>query len=263
MEEIRLSSYEDFELKLKEKISDIENFKKKNPYKHYSEPLFRGHRKSSWELATTLERYIKSSEYPYLNYFQKMKNIQKDVQGLTGKKWNLNTPSFAEDNFGNYPNTEEYEFMAYLRHHGFPSPLLDWTSSMEVASFFAFQKLSDEENVAIYVYINYIGQAEAYWVGKPKIFNLGHNIKPDARHENQKSCYTMSLKTTSGKKIICNHEEALGNERSLNKKLKKYLIPSKERNKVLEKLEESGVDSFTLFRDEDSLMERLKKREFS
>src|SRR5579871_975887 len=34
-----------------------------------------------------------------------------------------------------------YDYMAYLRHHGFPSPLLDWTRSPYVAAFFAFRDL--------------------------------------------------------------------------------------------------------------------------
>jgi len=192
MIEIPVSSFEEFERRVKEIVLGIENFKKNNPLIHYSDPLFRGQRKGSWKLVTTLERHIEFSEYPFLDYFQKMKNVQKDIQRVTGKKWNLNQ-TFGEGNCNNpIPYPEEYEFMAYLRHHGFPSPLLDWTSSMEVASFFAFQKPSDEENVAVYVYINYIGRGEAFWASKSKLTTLGPNIMPDMRHKIQKSQYTMS-----------------------------------------------------------------------
>jgi hypothetical protein len=264
IKKIKVSSYEEFEQKVVGIFRGIEEKKNDNPGKCYSYPLFRGQKNSSWTLKTTLERYIEHSEYPYLDYLQKMKNVQKYIYKYFGKKFKLNK-TFAEGNFNNFsniPNEEEYKCMAYLRHHGFPSPLLDWTSSMEIASFFAFREPSDEENVAVYVYITDIGCGEAWWSGKPKINYLGPNITADERHENQKSEYTMSLRYSEEREIICNHEDALGNEKYLDKKFKKFLIPSCERKKVLKKLEKSGINAYTLFKDEDSLMEWLRIKEF-
>lgn len=272
----QLSSFEEFEQEVEEIVSGIETAKKNNPLKIYSAPLFRGQTNSSWKLKSTLERterYLESSEFTYLHYLQILRNVQKDIQRETGKKWNLNQ-TFGECNLNNYnyqptPYREEYEFMAYLRHHRFPSPLLDWTSSMKVASFFAFQDPSDEENVSVYVYLEYIGRGDFGWMGKPNIETLGPNIKPDMRHEKQESSYMLSIATIEGRKIICNIEDAIKNKIYIDKKLKKYLIPFREREKVLEELERSGIDAHSLFQDddedslsEDLLMERLKKREF-
>jgi hypothetical protein len=36
--------------------------------------------------------------------------------------------------------SSSYDFMTRLRHHGFPSPLLDWPQSPYTAAFFAFNK---------------------------------------------------------------------------------------------------------------------------
>lgn len=36
--------------------------------------------------------------------------------------------------------SSSYGFMTRLRHHGFPSPLLDWPQSPYIAAFFAFNK---------------------------------------------------------------------------------------------------------------------------
>jgi len=274
MVEIQVSSYEEFERKVEGIFSGIETTKKNNPFKVYSAPLFRGQGHSSWKLKSTLERtlerterFLESSEFTYLHYLQIMRNVQKDIQREAGKKWDINQ-TFDDCPFPNSPYQEEYEFMAYLRHHRFPSPLLDWTFSMKVASFFAFQNHSDEENVAVYVYLEHIGRADAGWTGRANLETPGPDIKPDIRHKKQESNYMLSIATIEGRKIICNIEDAIKNKIYIDKKLKKYLIPSRERKKVLEKLERSGINAFTLFQDEDSLidedslMERLKKREF-
>jgi len=270
MVEIPFSSFEELEQEVEKELSRIKNLMKTNPLKYYSLPLFRGQRKSSWKLKSTLERYIKSPEYPYLDYLQKMRNVQRDIQRETGKEFDLNqTFGGSNSNFQFIPYQGEYEFMAYLRHHGFPSPLLDWTSKIEVASFFAFQNPSDEENVAIYSYIEFIGEADFGWMAQANITVLGHDIYPDIRHKRQESSYTFSMKTVEEKKIFCYIEDGIENKMHIDKKLKKYLIPSGEREKVLKKLEVSGIDGHFLFPDEgedtqneDSLVEMLKRREF-
>ncbi|WP_408735447.1 FRG domain-containing protein [Acidocella aminolytica] len=45
-----------------------------------------------------------------------------------------------------------FDYLNYLRQHGFPSPLLDRTRSILVPAFFAFQNIAEKRNGAtIYV----------------------------------------------------------------------------------------------------------------
>jgi hypothetical protein len=39
----------------------------------------------------------------------------------------------------------EIEYLAYLRHHGFPTPLIDFTSSSYIALFFACEDFNQKE----------------------------------------------------------------------------------------------------------------------
>jgi formylglycine-generating enzyme required for sulfatase activity len=267
MVEIEVLSFKEFEEMVEDSLSKIKKLRQYNPFKGFYPPLFRGQRKSSWKLKSTLERLTKLSEYPFLLYFQKMKKVQEEIQKVTGEKWHLNYPPFGDRGL-EIPNEETYRFMIYLRHHRFPSPLLDWTSSKEVAAFFAFQNHSDEKYVAIYEYLDRIGRSgeNVVWAEESHVRLLGPDVfKPDKRHEKQKSWYMLSIKEPE---IICNIEDAIKNEQYSDEKLKKYLIPSSERKKVLKKLEKLGINNINLFPDEESsgdvdlLMERLKEGYF-
>ena len=46
-------------------------------------------------------------------------------------------------------------YLAYLRHHGFPSPLLDWTKSPYIAAYFAMVNAPQKEvkKVSVFAYL--------------------------------------------------------------------------------------------------------------
>jgi hypothetical protein len=65
------------------------------------------------------------------------------LEHYTDERWNLRSfPEYAREiaELQDVMRVELpcYPYLAYLRHHGFPSPLLDWTESASVAAYFAY-----------------------------------------------------------------------------------------------------------------------------
>lgn len=102
-----------------------------------SAPLFRGQSNQSWPPLTTLERFSAKS-WSIKRYHRLLQSVGPAVFSLTSKAWNLGEDPDNVDQSRHIP-PPAYEFMIYLRHYGFPSPLLDWSRSPYVAAFFAFE----------------------------------------------------------------------------------------------------------------------------
>jgi hypothetical protein len=128
--------------------------------------IFRGQADSEWRLETTLERNGQSI-MPIADYYNLIvRQVGPSVSSFTS----MQAPSFNENLWKElsaraqyersiffdqavFPGGEHFEYVAYLRHHGFPSPLLDWSLSPYVAAFFAFRDAAPKiEKRSIFVY---------------------------------------------------------------------------------------------------------------
>jgi hypothetical protein len=154
--ELREGSWQEFEIWLQE-LRDR---------KYRRGLIFRGQADSSWRLETTLERSGRST-MPVADYYQLIVGgIGPTVSAFSS----MQAPLFNENLWRElsaqaqyersiffdqavFPGGEHFEYVAYLRHHGFPSPLLDWSQSPYVAAFFAFREAVPKiEKRSIFVY---------------------------------------------------------------------------------------------------------------
>jgi FRG domain len=261
---IKTTSWEDF-------LKKIEEFKTVNC--EPSAPIFRGQGSNSWCLETTLERYLGDPSVDARNYDRWLVAIKPSLDIFSDRFKNLDDSILNEDETNSsrpLPPHEKLIYMAYLRHYGFPSPLLDWSDSVYIASFFAFdkkefetdKKIKDDPYVAVYAYCEFPEGRQDGWVGVT-IESIGSYIAVDSRHFHQQCRYTLCRKRDGNLNYTyVSHEKAFENGENLEHGLLiKYLIPKKERTKVLDFLDSVNINAYSLYGSQEALFETLAYRE--
>lgn len=243
MRPIPLESWESFEQHVSDMIADWNKLKAQGKYDQWATPRFRGHADAEWKLETTLERFTKKQSWSQEQYYKTIRSIRPADISITGKQWDLQ--EFEDGKFA----PSGYEFMIYLRHHGFPSPLLDWTRSPYVAAFFAFQSQEPTkcEQVAIYSYIqqyNYSADtAIAKDSSKPSVHGLGPYAVTHKRHYAQQCEYSICVQEVDGKYVYSSHENPeFGDPNSNLGPVKKIHSSSERENKSAKSLAPNECD---------------------
>jgi hypothetical protein len=259
MKTIDLRTWEEFEAEVA-KLNTFLSGQKRHEFDYVARPLFRGQSRASWELETSLERYLRSvvSIEQYNRYLLRIKPA---VEAYTERSWKVEREIKIEEDttFHSVPN---YEFMLYARHHGFPSPLLDWSQSPYVALFFAFQNAVPGQRVSVFAYVDDIGSGKGGWVGSPQISALGPYVSSHRRHFMQQSQYTIATEKVKDEWVYCSHEKYFsGTTDESQDLLIKFTLPGELRNKYLQKLQQMNINAFTLYGTDESLMDMLAFRE--
>lgn len=259
MEEYSVNCWEEFENRL-QGLESARN-EKSNSGSSPSEYLFRGHSNSTWELETTLERFT-STPLSLTNYYRFALVASKKISVFTGVKWDI--PSLEE--YGQWLKDKDllsfydfkaYEYLAYLRHHGFPSPLLDWSQSPYIAAFFAFRTVDkNASNVAIYAYQDHSG-AKIKLSDIPCIHRLGPYVSAHKRHFLQQSQYTFCTENNDNAVLYTRHQKVFSRNNQEQDLLWKFIIPVSQRKSFLAQLYKMNINSYSLFGSEDSLLESI------
>ncbi len=289
MKTIDLKDWDEFQNKLYFP-SDVEKVMETLITRRSSEIYFRGQANADWELKTTLQRLEEKivNNYDFFPYLCKAVSICGAVDSYAGSNWNLDkgglsTGEISFDTFEKLRGTNVLknsykirkkiiEYLIYLRHCGFPSPLLDWSESPYVAAFFAFSEIPKvTERVAIYQFQE-MPQGIKHIEDDPgaKIHTISYDFRTHKRHYLQQTRYTICVKQFGITQGFGKYEDAV----SASEKLKcynggkhrqdsliKYTIPSSERNKVLRHLYKMNITHVSLFETEEALIKTLALRE--
>jgi hypothetical protein len=238
--------------------------------------LFRGQADANWRLNTTLDR-VGGASMRFSDYYRKICLAQFQIESFTSNRWDI--PDYPElsSQTAKYDflhinrdlHSSIYSYLTHLRHHGFPTPILDWSRSLYVASYFAFANARDVDEVSIYV----LSEANMHCGGSgtPCLTCLGPYVQTHKRHFIQQCEYTMSMIYNDNDWYMTPHEHAVSVGDTLefadtefpdNFAVCKFDLPASERKNVLRRLDEHNVNAFTLFGSEESLMETLAIRQF-
>jgi hypothetical protein len=246
-------SMADEQSELKPLIFDWNHYKKHVSRLEERKYLFRGQEKP-WRLRTKFHRSGRAELARFLS--QDIQTLHKHLSARTKHIFNLLIPD------------ENGAFFNLVQHHGYPTPLLDWTYSPYVAAFFAYWRISNsdaakattEQKVRIFVF------DQKQWrqdFNQPLLLNAVFpyfSIMEPLAIDNERMIPQQAASSVTN---IDDIETYIKTKESAEKK---YLyaidLPLRERKKVINELSCMGITAGSLFPGLDGACEELKERFF-
>lgn len=212
--------------------------------------LFRGQQKP-WPLCTSFHRH---GRYRISEFATKdVKQLHQRLSAITSHFFDLNVPE------------QNGAFFNLLQHHGYPTPLLDWSHSPYVAAFFAFRDrpigFKGRDSVRIYVFNNYEWHARY-----PRIEHLDPafphlSVTEFISIDNPRLVPQQAVTTVTNihdvEAYLLEKEEETGVHF-----LEAIDIPAREREIAMTDLRFMGITAGSMFPGIDGVCEELRERNF-
>ena len=247
-------SQSDKKSKIKTNKTGWEGFKKYISKLEGRRFLFRG-QKGPWRLRTSFHRAGRADVQRF---------VTEDIQVLH-KRLSARTKHVFNLDIGN----ENGAFFNLVQHHGYPTPLLDWTYSPFVATYFAYRNVSRkdmrEATKKSKVRIILFDQAEwrkdyEQYLHLPTA-RLHLSIGEFMAIENERMIPQQAASTVTNVDDIESYIQSY--EKTTNKSyLQAFDLPLLERDKVIQELRYMGITAGSMFPGLDGACEELKDRNF-
>ncbi len=260
---LTLANWSEFKAFLERQTGQIKQQRDAQNGGYHSYPIYRGQSDASWRLCTTLER-LDGADQRVARYCRVLNSARRYLGNFVPDQW-----AKATEEKVTYDTLRQrfpdYEFAAYLRHHGFPSPLLDWSQSPYVAAYFAFAPRTQRNEVAIYSLVEYAGAAKAFMSSAPHIEIAGPWAAIHRRHIMQQCMYSYCFKKDDSNGLQFEQHEAVwetGQAGEAHDQLTKIVLPASERITALNDLHRMNVMPHSLFASDDALVDSAALRIF-
>jgi len=215
--------------------------------------LFRG-QNGSWRLRTSFHRCGRADLHRFID--QDIKALHRQLSARTKHIFNLTI------------GDENGAFLNLVQHHGYPTPLLDWTYSPHVAAFFAYRDISNaqaakagpKDKVRIFVFDQAQWRNDYNQLLQLICPTLHVSIGEFIAIENERMIPQQAAST------ITNADDIEAYIKSKETATKKYLwaidLPVSERKQVVSELSYMGITAGSMFPGLDGACEELKERNF-
>jgi FRG domain len=219
------------------------------PYRY----IFRG-QTNTWRLRTPFHRTGRGDMRRFL--IVDVPTLHKHLSARTSHVFDLTNPM------------QNAAFLHLVQHHGYPTPLLDWTYSPFVAAYFAYQRIksseaasaSDDQKVRIFVFdkvqwcmdlqqiTNFAARWEHFSIVEPIAISNERLIPQQA----------LSSFTT-----VDDIETYISTKETAEKRYLQVVdLPLRERDLIMRELRLMGITAGSLFPGLDGACEELKDRFF-
>jgi hypothetical protein len=118
----------------------------------YSSYLYRGHEDSNWNIESTLQRILKE----HINSSTSSPEYLISVEDFLETQFRNIAPQFLHPATLSSIGQSKLYWWPIMRHYGVPTRLIDWTTSLYVATYFAVSKQPDKDAAIYLINSNYL-----------------------------------------------------------------------------------------------------------
>lgn len=218
--------------------------------------LYRGQTNSEWKLKSSLER-MGINEIGCKDYYWYIDKLKPLINPLIENKFTRKITSagypfdFKQYEAGSW-SLPEMEYITYLRHHGFPTPMIDWTESHYIALFFACEDFATSETDGKIVVYNERLTGRIGGNDIPELRRIGKYVETDKRHFAQQSQYLIPIIYEDKWKFIP-FQGVLDNDKN-DYDFIELEIDKESKMSLIRGLRQMNINRYTMYLDEDSLI---------
>lgn len=214
--------------------------------------LYRG-QSENWKLVTAFHRLGRNDLYRYKN--EDIPILHRQLSSRTKHLFRLENA------------IETGAFYNLVQHHGFPTPLLDWSYSPYVAAFFAYRSLSQsiknsKKSVRVFEFDHHEWHRDWEAISALDSAKRHVSIQHLLGIENQRMIPQQAVSMFTNVSDIEHHIQQKQNQNSKTY-LRAYDIPQACRHEAMSELAYMGITAGSLFPGLDGACEELREKRFS